>query len=260
MTWHHFPVVALTSLLCWYGSMLVLFRLRKVALTHLLILLGLLIFTVFIAGLWITLGRPPLRTMGETRLWYSFFLIAVGYMAWNRWHYNWFLAYSIVVSTVFIFINLLKPEIHQTHLMPALQSPWFIPHVTVYILSYALLGAATIAAIVQLNRISKGRYDDRLLQTTDNLIYAGLGLLIAGMLMGALWAKQAWGDYWSWDLKETWAFLTAAVYLIYIHLRLQNKYLKTALWILPAAFIFLMITWLGVQYLPGASHSIHVYS
>ena len=87
----------------------------------------------FIVLLWISLGRPPLKTMGETRLWYSFFALISGLFTYLRWRYKWILSFSTVLATVFIMINILKPEIHDQSLMPALQSPWFIPHVTVYI-------------------------------------------------------------------------------------------------------------------------------
>ncbi len=144
--------------------------------------------------------------------------------------------------------------------MPALQSYWFVPHVTVYILSYAMLGAATIASIMQLVNLKKKQVDADLYKLMDNVVYIGFGFLILGMLMGAVWAKEAWGHYWSWDPKETWAFVTSAAYLVYIHLRLQNQYQKITLWMLPIAFVLLMITWIGVNYLPAAQSSVHVYS
>lgn len=93
----------------------------------------------------------------------------------------------------------------------------------------------------------------------DNLVYIGLGFLLMGMFMGALWAKEAWGDFWSWDPKETWAFITGGAYLVYIHSRIMNYKLKYLLWLLPIAFILLMITWVGVNYLTAAQWSIHVY-
>jgi ABC-type transport system involved in cytochrome c biogenesis permease subunit len=88
----------------------------------------------------------------------------------------------------------------------------------------------------------------------------GFGFLVLGMLMGCVWAKEAWGHYWTWDPKETWAFVTSMAYLAYIHLRLQgDKKEKVALWLIPVAFVLLMITWIGVNYLPSAQGSIHVY-
>ena len=180
-------------------------------------------------------------------------------MAYLRWNYPWLLSFSAVVASVFVVINLAKPEIHTKSLMPALQSIWFVPHVTAYILSYAMLGAATIGAVVKLS--CRNGIDGTLFRFIDNMVYVGYGFLMLGLLMGALWAKEAWGHYWSWDPKETWAFVTSAAYLAYIHIRLHNdKTSQTlALWMIPLAFLLLMITWIGVQYLPSAQGSVHVY-
>ncbi len=64
-----------------------------------------------------------------------------------RWKYKWILSFSFILSLVFICINVFKPEIHNKTLMPALQSPWFAPHVIVYMFAYAMLGAAAVMAV-----------------------------------------------------------------------------------------------------------------
>lgn len=257
MSWDLFIYFGGTSLLIWILGTILLYTLKSRVPAVIAIVAGLLLFSSFIAGLWMFQGHPPLRTMGETRLWYSLFITAVGLATYLHWGYKWIVAYSVLVSGVFIFINILKPEIHFTNLMPALQSVWFVPHVTVYILSYAMLGAATIAAVISLFELKKRGY--RLLPLIDNLVSIGLGFLLMGMLMGAIWAKEAWGDYWTWDPKEVWAFITAAAYILYIHARAFKYNNKYALWLLPLCFLFLMITWIGVNYLPAAQGSIHVY-
>ena len=113
---------------------------------------------------------------------------------------------------------------------------------------------------MQLRLIHQKKTDKNLNLLMDNLVYLGLAFLLLGMLMGALWAKEAWGHYWSWDPKETWAFITSCGYLLYIHLSFRNKYPRVALWLLSFSFILLMITWVGVNYLPAAQGSVHVYS
>ncbi|HCO66466.1 MAG TPA: cytochrome C assembly protein [Dysgonomonas sp.] len=261
MTWNEYLWFAIPAVLCWVGAGSLIYKFRKSWIIDGLMIAGIIIFAAFIVGLWIGQERPPLRTIGETRLWYSFFLAAVGYITYRHWKYNWLLSFSCLVACVFVCINIFKPEIHSTNLMPALQSYWFVPHVTVYILSYAMLGAATIASFIQLVNLKKDRLDNNLYNLMDNVVYIGFGFLILGMLMGAVWAKEAWGHYWSWDPKETWAFITSAGYLIYIHMRLQKQhYIKFTLWMLPVSFILLMITWIGVNYLPAAQNSVHVYS
>ncbi|MDR2912712.1 MAG: cytochrome c biogenesis protein CcsA [Alistipes sp.] len=264
MDWSNFAWFAVPSVALWLSAGAAVYRKstsKNDRLTQWLMASGITLFALFIVGFWITLDRPPMRTAGETRLWYSLFLSVVGFVGWRRWRYPWLLSYSSVVATVFVLVNILKPEIHSKNLMPALQSIWFVPHVTSYILSYAMLGAATIGAFIGLRRLDRTGTTDRGVATLiDNLVYAGFGLLVLGMLMGAVWAKQAWGHYWEWDPKETWALVTALAYLVYIHLRFTGpRYARAALWLLPIAFALLMITWVGVNYLPSAQSSIHVY-
>lgn len=103
--------------------------------------------------------------------------------------------------------------------MPALQSPWFAPHVIVYMFAYAMLGAALILAVYLL-WFKKKRIECRETELSDNLVYVGLAFMTLGMLFGALWAKEAWRHYWSWGPKETWAAATWIAYLAYIHFRL----------------------------------------
>lgn len=260
ITWDSFAYFAVTSLLLWIAAIIFSFG-KSGYISNILTLVGVMVFALFIILFWISLERPPMRTMGETRLWYSFFLSGVGWLMYRKWKYSWILIFSLVVASVFILINLLKPEIHSKNLMPALQSIWFVPHVTAYILSYSFLSAATIAAVILLIKYRKTETGHQLYVFTDNLVYVGFGLLMTGLLIGAVWAKEAWGHYWSWDPKETWAFITASGYLIYIHMRLrENKPSRLTLWVLVFSFIFLMITWKGVNYLPTGKNSVHVYS
>ena len=217
MGWESFIYFAITAILCSAGaSLLSLAGRRKAAVALAVSAAGVL--AVFICGLWIELERPVLRTTGETRLWYSFFAIIAGLFTYVRWKYKWILSFSTVLSTVFILLNVLKPEIHDQTLMPALQSPWFIPHVTVYMFSYSLLGCAFLIAVFGLFRSGKDA-----LQAADTLVYIGTAFLTFGMLSGAIWAKEAWGHYWSWDPKETWALVTWLCYVFYIHLRLMGR-------------------------------------
>lgn len=233
---------------------------NKESLVYGFTILGIAIFFYFILGMWISLERPPLRTMGETRLWYSFFMPVAGIIVYSRWRYKWILSFSTLMAFVFICVNLFKPEIHSKTLMPALQSPWFAPHVIVYMFSYALLGAAAVMAAFIL--IRKDNITSKEINLTDNLVYVGTTFLTFGMLFGALWAKEAWGHYWGWDPKETWAAITWLAYMLYIHYRkAESKDIQTAAWIIITAFICLQMCWWGINYLPSAKgNSIHTYN
>ena len=258
MIWDSYLFFAITAIICWAFGSAAAWNLKRPA-AFIAIAAGIVILMVFIIILWQQLHRPPLRTMGETRLWYAFFLALLGLLIYWRWSYHWIPLFTSLLATVFTLINVLKPEIHSVTLMPALQSPWFIPHVTVYILSYAMLGMATIVSLMQLYHAKKGQVDAHLSLLLDNTIYIGFGFLMLGLITGAVWAKEVWGHYWDWDPKETWAFITATAYLAVIHLRLKPHYTKLTLWLLPFAFILLMVAWIGVNYLPSAQTSIHVY-
>jgi len=260
MTWDNFLYFAIASVLLWAVGAWASWKDKK-TIAFATTIAGLLVFFSFIVAMWISLERPPLRTMGETRLWYSFFLPLAGLIVYSRWHYKWILSFSTLMALVFICINIFKPEIHSKTLMPALQSPWFAPHVIVYMFSYALLGAATVMALYLLF-FKKQEPTDQEYEITDNLVYAGLAFLTTGMLFGALWAKEAWGHYWSWDPKETWAAITWLAYLVYVHYRLIPKHRKpVGLAILIVAFVLLQMCWWGINYLPSAkATSVHTYS
>ena len=255
MIWFSIPAVALWAAGAWMA-----FR-EKRGTAFWLTAAGLIVFGSFIALMWVSLERPPLRTMGETRLWYSFFLPLAGLMTYSRWRYRWILSFSTLLATVFICINLLKPEIHNKTLMPALQSPWFAPHVIIYMFAYAMLGAAAVMAVYLLF-VKRRRASDDEMALCDNLVCVGLSFMTMGMLTGALWAKEAWGHYWSWDPKETWAAITWFSYLIYIHGRIDYPGRRRgALYILLVAFALLQMCWWGVNYLPAAQgSSIHTYN
>ena len=273
MTWEQFIYFAIAAVLLWAAGAWAAWR-EKTAVAYTSTVVGLLVFFSFILSMWISLERPPLRTMGETRLWYSFFLPLAGIIVYSRWKYKWILSFSTVLALVFICVNLFKPEIHSKTLMPALQSPWFAPHVIVYMFAYAVFGVATLMAVWMLLRALLRPSDSRQseierqpassenFEGLDNLVYVGLAFMTIGMLFGALWAKEAWGHYWSWDPKETWAAITWFAYLIYVHYRQLPKHQpRLALWLLILAFILLQMCWWGINYLPSAQGvSIHTYS
>ena len=261
LNWSHFIYFAVVSVICWTAGAYRSGREIRTGAVYALTILGLAVFFSFIVALWASFERPPLRTMGETRLWYSFFLPFAGLITYIRWKYKWILSFSTLMAVVFICVNLFKPEIHSKTLMPALQSPWFAPHVIVYMFCYALLGAAFLMAVYLLF-FRKGKDDTREMQLTDNLVSVGLAFMTFGMLLGALWAKEAWGHYWAWDPKETWAAITWLCYLTYIHLRLkQDANRQVVLSILLIAFCCLQMCWWGINYLPSAQGiSVHTYN
>lgn len=263
MTWLNYPLFVFITCGLWIIGIIMLLpkneKIKKIA--PIFAIAGIVSLAIFITGLWITLERPVFRTLAETRLWYSMFLSLIGIIIYFRWKFNWMLAYCLVVAMVFLILNYMRPDTFDKTLMPALQSPWFIPHVIVYMIGYAFLAASSLIGINGLYLTYKSKPLENTVKLADNIVYMGFAFLTFGLLFGALWAKEAWGHYWTWDPKETWAFLTWMVYLLYIHFRVNKKdKVNAALWILSLSFVILLICWFGINYLPSAQNSVHVYS
>lgn len=137
--------------------------------------------------------------------------------------------------------------------MPALQSPWFVPHVAAYVFSYALL---TVAALLALLSFRHGDEEQRLAQA-DAVVRLAFPWLVFGLCSGALWADAAWGRYWAWDIKEVWSLLTCVVYLIYFHAVRHLPSWRRPLLLL--GFAAVVVTFLVVNLLPKIS-SLHSYA
>lgn len=182
---------------------------------------------------------------------------------------------SALFTNAFATFSLPKEMQEAAPLVPALQSNWLMMHVTVMILSYAalILGSLLSIGFLVINNQEeklvnpigvesdfKTTYRSNLSKTLDNLSYRVLGigfpLLTIGILSGAVWANEAWGSYWSWDPKETWALLTWFVFAIYLHTRLTKGWegKKPAL-IASLGFVTVWICFLGVNLIGEGLHS-----
>ena len=256
-----FQITAISIGVLWLLAVLLIYLIKNKLVSKLFSLLGIVALLSYIIFIWIKLERPPMRTIGETRLWYSFFISVIGFVIYQRWQYKWFYTYCLLFALMFLALNYFKPETFNKSLMPALQSLWFVPHVIVYMISYAFLGASAIIGLKGLYDRKMGVYKSSTMELADNIVYLGFGFLNLGIVFGALWAKEAWGHYWTWDPKETWALITWLIYLCYIHYRISKPYkVNRHLFILSIAFVVLLICWFGINYLPTAQNSVHVYS
>ena len=139
--------------------------------------------------------------------------------------------------------------------MPALQSNWFVPHVLAYMISYALCAVAFIMLI----RILCSKEKQELSRAVYQILRAAFPFMTFGMLSGALWAEEAWGQYWSWDAKEVWSLITWGLYLIYFHCRksVWNRYVD---WVHLLAFLALLTTFFLVNLLPKLGSLLHSYA
>ncbi|MBM3162414.1 MAG: cytochrome C assembly protein [Chlorobi bacterium] len=263
MTLSDFPPVAFTAMAFWaIGSLLRLSSRRRPLLAYAsygIMVAGALLLGWFIAAYWHTLERPPLRTLGETRLWYAAFIPVVGFLVELRWKIAWLKYYCMALAAFFLSINLAHPDVFDKALMPALQSAWFVPHVIVYLVGYVLLAASSAAAWHNIISVFRSGADRLGYAVSHYLALLGFVLLTFGLVFGALWAKEAWGHYWTWDPKETWAFISWLAYLGYLHLSAHGTGRDKLQWYLALSFLVLLVCWFGVNYMPSAQNSVHSY-
>lgn len=164
-------------------------------------------------------------------------LLYMQYIKHSGWMWPYFTAAAAILMTGLCFMN----ADAVTEFRPALQSPWFLPHVLVYAIAYTL-GFITflieLTAVFTKNRekkalLQKGVYDAVCITFT----FATLGLFI-----GAIWANEVWGAFWSWDSKENWALVTWLMYVLYLHFRRNKKLAKFADVFVILAFLAIVIT------------------
>ena len=140
--------------------------------------------------------------------------------------------------------------------VPALQSGWLVLHVSFTFIGEVLFTAGFVTALLQL--FSK---DPLRKAELDRLTYTAIGIgypiFTAGALVfGAVWAEKAWGIWWSWDPKETWALVTWLTYTAYLHLRLVRKKTSALVAVLViVGFFVAMFTFFGVNFLLAGLHS-----
>jgi ABC-type transport system involved in cytochrome c biogenesis permease subunit len=259
-----FQTAAKTAIAFWAaGSLLGIVGSRKPALKLPALALsfaGSLVMAGFIATYWALLDRPPLRTLGETRLWYAALIPLVGFLVEYRWKITWLKYYCMGLASFFLIINLMNPDVFDKTLMPALQSPWFVPHVVVYLVGYVMLAASSVTALHNVSLQLRSKENANGESVSHYLALLGFVLLSFGLIFGALWAKEAWGHYWTWDPKETWAFLSWLAYLGYLHAYRYKIERSKLQWYLALSFVVLLICWFGVNYLPSAQNSVHTYT
>ena len=201
-----------------------------------------------------------------------------------------------VILFIFGFGNLTLPLEMQkaSPLVPALQSNWLMMHVSLMILSYATLISGSLISILFLmlsfkqpstkntnvsfsenySTVLKNEnlavlnyeakpsliFSSKLLNTMDNISYRiislGFPFLTIGIIAGAVWANEAWGSYWSWDPKETWALITWLVFAAYLHARIVKGWEGKGPAILASiGFFVVWICYLGVNFLGQGLHS-----
>ncbi len=147
------------------------------------------------------------------------------------------------------------------HLPPALQSPLFGPHVIAYLLAYAILAKAAVQAFALLitpgNEIAENPDCSRA-QAMNRMVKFGFPMLTAGLLLGSVWGKMAWGDYWNWDPKEMLSLATWLVFAGYFHMNSSPRLgprLRAAAVLLGFVLILATLLMANLTRIFGGMHS-----
>ena len=143
-----------------------------------------------------------------------------------------------------------------TPLQPGLQSPLLSVHVLLMMLSYTLLGLVALSGILGL--LIRGEERKRhMMEVSGKILLPGWTVLLAGTVIGSIWAQSAWGSWWSWDPKETWALVTLIVYAVLIGCTKAGLIRKPRLFHILSvlAFATILFTYFGVNLLLGGLHS-----
>ena len=152
-----------------------------------------------------------------------------------------------------------NPQI--TQLMPVLQSPLLSIHVVVIMIAYSLLAFIMLngvtAVILHQSQKECKEQIERLQIISKIILYPAIFLLAIGIFIGAVWANVSWGRYWGWDPKEVWALITMLVYALALHPRSLPWFHRTMFFhvFCITAFITVLITYFGVNFLLGGMHS-----
>ncbi len=190
---------------------------------------------------WINVGHPPMRNLFEAFLWIPLLLVVWplvmrGSEKVETVRQDAALGILILIPLTFVFKET------EALLMPALRSPFFVPHVLCYMVAYMLMARAFILSVR--GAVVSSRCDAS----------AGFFFMTCGLLLGAVWGNEIWGCYWQFDPKEQWSLGTWLIYAAWFH-AWRFPRLEKVLLGLGLLAILLTVTWVNLSKLFGGVHS-----
>lgn len=228
---------------------------------------GLLTVALVLRGLWA--GRVPWGNMYEFSISSAWGVLVVFLVMSLRRDLRWLGLFVVIPALLTLGLSVTVLYTEAAQLVPALKSYWLVIHVSAAIIC---AGAFTVAAssaalsLVQSRREASGRTwggpmaavpdADRLRIFTSRIIAFAFPVWTFSVIAGAIWAENAWGRYWGWDPKETWAFITWVVYAAYLHARSTAGWRgDKASWIAIVGLVTFLINYFGVNMFVNSLHS-----
>ena len=271
-------------------SLIAVFKKKSSFTVRLLTIVVNLFITLQLLFRWSISGHFPISNLYES-LYFLIWGITLGQLLIEREYQSPVIssiAVPIELLTVSFACFVLPDDLKlSSNLVPALRSSWLVMHVSVVMLSYAalIIGSLLSASVLFINnnkplqirssssgiggyKVSNNYPESDLVDTIefshseelDTLSYRsiliGFVLLTLGLISGAVWANEAWGTWWSWDPKETWAFISWLFYAAYLHMRISKGWQgrKPAL-LATTGFFVVIVCYLGVNFLGIGLHS-----
>lgn len=202
---------------------------------------------------WYVAGHVPMSNGFETMQFMALITLVVASALHRR--FSVLLPFGLLLAGFALLVSFIgqsNPQV--TNLMPVLASPWLSLHVSVVMMGYALLAFIFLTGIMGL---CLPRQAERMMLLGQLLLYPAVFLLGIGIFLGAVWANQSWGTYWSWDPKETWALITFMVYALGFHAQTlpwlrQPRHFH---WFSVLAFLTVLMTYFGVNFVLGGMHA-----
>ena len=218
-----------------------------------LLCISFLALTFGLALRWIISGNVPLSNGYESMLSVAWLVLLIS--IFMQFRIRIVMVFGFMQSGFFLLashINQMDPAIGQ--MMPVLNSPLLSIHVSIIMMSYALLSLTFICGIMGICMQSHAEE----LQTLSRIfLYPALTAMGFGIFIGAIWANVSWGNYWSWDSKETWALITFMIYAVVVHTQSLPVFRKPLVYhiYITLAFMSIAMTYFGVNYFLTGMHS-----
>jgi len=207
---------------------------------------------------WYSSGRPPWAALYETAALLALIISLAAAYLYRKGEGRFVYIPLAGLAIILLAFSALAWE-DSAPLPAALDSGWLLIHVPMAITAYGLFAVSFVSAAALVFLKIKKRGDGRALARLDSISHAaaaiGFVLLSAGIVLGALWAKAAWGAFWSWDPKETWSLITVIIYAVYLVARAAGMKGEDAAFVSMLGFVAVLFTYFGVSYLIPGLHS-----
>jgi ABC-type transport system involved in cytochrome c biogenesis permease subunit len=200
------------------------------------------------------MGHAPLSNFYESLVFFSW-AVCLFYLVHARKEAKAFIgAFVMPVAFLLMAYASFSPTVDSRiqPLIPALKSNWLIIHVVTCFLGYAAFFMASSFGIILLVKRDAGQALSPYAGMLEKSLRTGFILFTFGIVTGSVWAYFAWGRYWGWDPKETWALITWLIYAAAMHVRVRDGSVSTRVAVMTViGLLSVLFTYFGVNYLPG---------